>query len=93
MLTQAAEKVFLAREMAKSGGSEMYPQGSAIAYSASNRVDDFAFGIDRDFFPQPVTACGTQVPLRNRRGSEGCEILWLSGPDGGAYRQHRQNRV
>ena len=50
MLTQAAEKVFLAREMAKSGGSEMYPQGSAIAYGASNRVDDFAFGIDRDFF-------------------------------------------
>src|SRR5579862_6672416 len=47
---QAAEKVFLAREMAKSGGSEMYPQGSAIAYSASNRVDDFALGIDRDFF-------------------------------------------
>ena len=28
----------------------MYLQGSAIAYSASNRVDDFALGIDRDFF-------------------------------------------
>jgi hypothetical protein len=28
----------------------MYPRGSAIAYSASNRVDDLALGIDRDFF-------------------------------------------
>jgi hypothetical protein len=60
---QAAEKVFLAREMAKSGGSEMYPEGSAIAYSASNRVDDFALGIDRDFFRslsslQKGTLCG-----------------------------------
>jgi hypothetical protein len=36
--------------MAKSGDSEMYLQSSVIAYSASNRVDDFALGIDRDFF-------------------------------------------
>ena len=62
-MSQAAEKVFLAREMAKSGGSEMYPQGSAIAYSASNRVDDFALGIDRDFFRSLVSMrCSSTAP-------------------------------
>jgi hypothetical protein len=35
---QAAEKVFLAREMAKSGGSEMYPQGSAIAHLIASTI-------------------------------------------------------
>src|SRR5579862_1180126 len=45
--------------MAKPGGSEMYPQGSAIAYSASNRVDDFALGIDRDFFRSLVSMLST----------------------------------
>ncbi len=33
----------------------MYPRGSAIAYSASNRVDDLALGIDRDFFRSLVS--------------------------------------
>ena len=47
--------------MAKFGGSKMYPHGSAIAYSASNRVGNFAFGIDKDFFRSLVSmrAMGT----------------------------------
>jgi hypothetical protein len=59
--SQAAEKVSRAREMAKFGGSKMYPHGSAIAYSASNRVGNFAFGIDKDFFRSLVSmrAMGT----------------------------------
>jgi hypothetical protein len=54
---QAAEKVFRAPEMAKFGGSKMYPFGSAIAYSASNRVGNFALGIDKDFFRSLFDAC------------------------------------
>jgi hypothetical protein len=41
--------------MAKFGDSKMYPRGSAIAYSASNRVGDFALGIDKDFFRSLVS--------------------------------------
>jgi len=47
---QAAEKVLWTPEMAKVWGSKMYPRGPAIAYSASNRVGNFALGIDKDFF-------------------------------------------
>jgi len=43
----------------------MYPQGSAIADSASNRVNDFALGIDRDFFRSLVTHGGSE---RSRDG-------------------------
>jgi hypothetical protein len=62
--SQAAEKVFRAREMAKFGGSKMYPRGSPNAYSASNRVRDFELGIDKDFFRSLVSLGFVRVPVR-----------------------------
>jgi hypothetical protein len=61
--SQAAEKVFRAREMAKFGGSKMYPRGSPNAYSASNRVRDFELGIDKDFFRSLVSLGFVGVPV------------------------------
>jgi hypothetical protein len=55
MRDQAAEKVFRAREMAKFGGSKLYPRGSPNAYTASNRVRDFELGLDKDFFRNLVS--------------------------------------
>ena len=56
--------------MGKFGGSKMYPRDSAIAYSASNRVGNFALGIDNDFFRSLSRMAVPTATVRERTGEE-----------------------